>query len=200
MSQIFKDKEGKYKFVKASEAAEHYQVDISTLRRWARLNKIEFQVTKGGQYRYRVSLEESEDFEDTGLHIIYCRVSSKKQSKDLRRQEAFLRKKYPDYKLVSDIGSGINNARPGFKWILQQLFKRNIDEVVVAHTDRFTRFGFDLFEWIFQEFGAVLTSCNRKEANGDIIGDIMEIFTVFTARYHGRRKYQTKDDKTPDMS
>jgi predicted site-specific integrase-resolvase len=116
-------------------------------------------------------------------------VSSKKQEVNLKNQIKYLKGKYPKYKVVSDVGSGINYKRAGFKWILQQLFKGNIKEVVVASKDRFSRFGFDLFEWIFSEFGAVLKSASQYEEDEDFVGDIMEIFTVFTARYHGRRRY-----------
>jgi predicted site-specific integrase-resolvase len=86
----------------------------------------------------------------TGKHtIIYARVSSSKQSQDLKRQEKYLKTKYPTAELKSDIGSGLNYKRTGFRAILQSLFKGNIKEVVVAHKDRFTRFGFEFFEWLF---------------------------------------------------
>jgi predicted site-specific integrase-resolvase len=75
------------------------------------------------------------------------------------------------------------------------LFKGDIKEVVVAHKDRFTRFSFEFFEWLFAEFGAVLTSLESEEyAEGDtgneLTDDLMSIITVFTARYYGSRKYK----------
>lgn len=195
------------KYLKSVDACKHFNVDSSTLRRWARYNQIETIKTKGGHYRYKVILPDlnnnytsNSNYNESKLKIIYCRVSSKKQESDLERQKTFLIKKYPNYKLISDVGSGINFTRPGFKWILQQLFQKNIEEVVVAYTDRFSRFGFELFEWIFSEFGAILRSVHRKEKNSDLVGDIMEIFTVFTAKYHGQRKYKTKNDKSQDST
>ena len=56
----------------------------------------------------------------------------KKQQGDLDRQIEFMQSKYPGYRLVSDIGSGINFKRKGFKTILEGLFKGAIKEVVVT--------------------------------------------------------------------
>lgn len=46
-------------------------------------------------------------------NICYCRVSSKKQQKDLDRQIALMKKKYPNHLIIKDIGSGINMDRKG---------------------------------------------------------------------------------------
>jgi len=119
--------------------------------------------------------------------------SSRKQQSDLERQTEYLSQKYPNHTIILDIGSGINFERKGFKRILEEVFKGNIREVVVAHKDRFSRFGYKLFEWIFQQHGATLV-CDKETANNqteELSDDLMAIITVFTARYHGRRKYKT---------
>jgi putative resolvase len=175
-------------FVSSKAACLHYNVADSTLRRWARNGEIESFQTKGGHYRYKIESNKPIP-QKINQKIIYCRVSSKKQEVNLKNQIKYLKGKYPKYKVVSDVGSGINYKRAGFKWILQQVFKGNIKEVVVASKDRFSRFGFDLFEWIFSEFGAVLKSASQYEEDEDFVGDIMEIFTGLTARYHRRRRY-----------
>jgi predicted site-specific integrase-resolvase len=184
--------------LKAADAAKHYGVAVSTLRYWARNEQIPVQRIGNGHYRYIVQQNEpvSDDVvqEDTlSGNIIYTRVSSRKQKSDLERQSKWLQKRHPGYKLVTDIGSGINYARPGFKAILEALFKGNIKHVVVAHKDRFSRFGFDLFTWVFSQFGAQLTAVENestvKNTTNELAQDLMEIITVFSARYHGRRKY-----------
>ena len=68
--------------------------------------------------------------------IAYCRVSSKKQADDLERQKNFFTTKFPDYELVTDIGSGINWKRKGLKTILESAMSGDISELVVAHRDR----------------------------------------------------------------
>jgi predicted site-specific integrase-resolvase len=69
---------------------------------------------------------------------------------------------------------------------LEQLFQGNIKKVVVAHQDRFTRFGFDFFQWMFTQFGSVLETMEDKKSN-----DLMEILT---ARYYGKRKYNSNTE------
>jgi len=96
----------------------------------------------------------------------------------------------PNYRLVTDIGSGINYERKGFKAILEQLIRGDIKKVVVANQDRFTRFSFNLFVWLFSQFGAVVERPVRE--GEDLIADFIEILTVFVARYYGRRKYYNK--------
>ena len=184
-------------WVKAQKAKEYYSITSPTLRAWSDNGKIRSQQQPSGRYQYWINSEKKKaNNKNTGRYtIIYARVSSKKQSGDLKRQEDYLKLKYPNAILKSDIGSGINYKRTNFKAILQSLFKGDIAEVVVAHKDRFTRFSFDFFEWLFTEFGAVLTSLESEEhAEGDtgneLTDDLMEIITVFTARYYGSRKYK----------
>lgn len=189
------------KIVKASEAAKYYDISIPNLRKWAREGSIPVEHTPGGHYNYvipiRPSLSEDEPVNGEWTpYVVYTRVSSRKQEDDLDRQVRYMSNLYPEYTVVRDIGSGINYKRKGFQTILERLFKGDIKKVVVAHQDRFVRFGFDFFEWLFQQFGAVLETVDRENANtqDDLVGDIMEVFTVFTARYYGRRKYQHRPD------
>jgi predicted site-specific integrase-resolvase len=184
-------------WVKAQKAKEFYSVSSPTLRAWSDNGKIRSQQQPSGRYQYWIEEGKKQANDDkAGRHtIIYARVSSKKQSEDLRRQEEYLRTRYPNAILKSDIGSGINYKRTNFKTILQSLFKGDIKEVVVAHKDRFTRFSFEFFEWLFTQFGSILTSLeNEEHAEGEtgneLTDDLMEVITVFTARYYGSRKYK----------
>jgi predicted site-specific integrase-resolvase len=187
------------KQLKAAEAAQYYGTSISNLRKWAREGRINVTETPGGHYVYNVpDIEDPIATHDTCKwcpYVLYSRVSSRKQRQDLERQSQFLKHRYPGYSLIEDIGSGLNNKRPGFRAILEQLFAGNIQKVVVAHPDRFSRFGFDFFEWLFSKFGAVLEAVDRPKAESgeELVDDIMEVFTVFTARYYGSRKYKNRD-------
>jgi putative resolvase len=123
--------------------------------------------------------------------------SPKKQKQDLNRQIMFLRERFPNHEVVSDISSGINYKRKGLLYILELLYKGGIREVVVAHRDRLCRFGFDLFDFMFKQHGALLTVLENPSDSIDdrareLSEDIMAITTVFTARYYGSRKYTRK--------
>ena len=105
-------------FVSSAKAQQYYKVAEQTLRDWANNNKINYITTTGGHRRYYIPSERKEHRKK----IIYARVSSKKQENDLERQVKYLKKRYPDYEVIKDIGSGINYKRPGFRRILEQVF------------------------------------------------------------------------------
>ena len=186
-------------YVKAATAAEYYHTSISNMRRWASKGTILAERGPKGQYRYIIPKENTSDsstpiveHNNISPFIIYARVSSRKQAGDLQRQISLLQKQFPTYTVVNDIGSGINFERKGFKSILEHLFNGTVKKVVVAHNDRFSRFGFEFFQWLFTQFHAELVSMDKNSTHSpadDLTDDIMEIFTVFTARYYGRRKY-----------
>lgn len=190
--------------VSAKEAADYYGTSISNIRKWAREGKIETRKTPGGHYKYVLPEEKTPGLEDDPKgwteNIVYCRVSSKKQSFDLERQCKLLHDKYPTFTAVSDIGSGINYKRKNFQAILERLYEGKVKKVVVAHQDRFSRFSFDFFQWMFGKFGAVLESVESPNpvGNTELVDDIMEVFTVFTARYYGKRKYNKKNKISSD--
>jgi predicted site-specific integrase-resolvase len=180
-------------YVNPKKATEYYKVSEQCLRIWANQGKIKYILTKGGHRRYLIPSGEKEEKIVT-TKVVYARVSSRKQKGDLENQIEYLRQKNPNHKIISDTGSGINFERPGFKRILDGVFKGTIEEVVVTQRDRFTRFGYELFEWIFQEHNARLICIDSTEPKGEneeLSEDLMAIITVFSSRYYGKRRYRT---------
>jgi predicted site-specific integrase-resolvase len=177
-------------------------VSNETLRLWALQGILESTTTKGGHRRYiyngsfdNIVKKESLDKEvsNPGRKIVYARVSSHKQKGDLKRQVASLNETFPDYEVIQDIGSGVNYKRPGLLKILEATFDRQLSEVVVAHRDRLTRFGFELFQYIFNKHGVtirVLEDSVFKEPTRELADDLLAVITFFTARYYGSRKYK----------
>lgn len=51
---------------------------------------------------------------------MYARVSSQHQTEDLNRQIEFLKSKYPQDRLIKDIGSGLNWKRNGMNHLLNK--------------------------------------------------------------------------------
>lgn len=183
-------------YVLPKKAIEYYGVSDNTLRTWANEGRIKYITTQGGHRRYMLEKPSDNPKPKHQEEIVYARVSSRKQRSDLGNQTDYLTEKYPGYKVVTDIGSGINFERPGFKRILEGVFEGTIKKVVVAHRDRFTRFGYQLFEWIFSKHGALLISDQESQGSEheELSEDLMAIITVFSARYHGKRKYTRKNE------
>lgn len=185
-------------YINSKHARKLLDITSQTLRNWDKENKIETIRTPSNTRMYSLkSVYKILNFTppDESKKYIYSRVSSAKQKDDLKRQEDLLKSKYPNYTLVSDVGSGINWKRKGLKTILEQTMRGNVKEVVVAHRDRLCRFAFELIEWIITSNGAklvVLDTEENKSDNTELADDIMSIIHIFSCRQMGKRKYKNK--------
>lgn len=182
------------RWLKPSQAVEHFDVCEQTLRNWANSGKIKHKETIGGHRRYLVPVLGKH--EPNRSSIVYARVSSTKQKPDLERQKNYLRTKYPDHELVFDIGSGVNFERPGLRSLLERCMQGSVAEVVVSHRDRLARIGFKLVAFVIERTGCVLTILDDPTGDGtrELAEDVMAVLTHFTAKHNGRRSYRHSQD------
>ena len=186
------DDEHKYRRLTPKQACEYFNVSYKTIDRWANSGKINFTIdTTNGHRRFVIPINES-----SKKSFIYARVSSKKQSDDLQRQISFITKQIKNVPVITDIGSAFNFNRKGFQYILEELYKGNIDKVYISEPDRFARISFEFFEWMFKHFGAELIYLSTEDKNNstyeyEFSKDIIGIITHYTAKFHGKRKYET---------
>lgn len=138
----------------------------------------------------KISSQESRPPIKTGF--CYCRVSSFKQRDDLERQTRYLQSLYPQYTIIKDCGSGLNYKRRGLQKLIQNVIDRKVSEVVIAHKDRLCRFGFELFEWLFERFETKITILNNQTSSveEELGRDILDIIHVFSCRRNGKRRYK----------
>lgn len=129
---------------------------------------------------------------------IYCRVSSLENKDNLERQKQRLldycsAKGYKVEKIITEIGSGINDNRK--QWI-NLLKDKTINIIVVEHKDRFTRFGFNAYEVLLnnekRNIEVINVVNNEKE---DLLQDLVSIITSFCARIYGPRRSKRKTEK-----
>ena len=107
---------------------------------WIKNGKFEkLKKNKGGHYRIW--------FEVPSITILYARVGSEKQKKSLVKQEDMLRKKYPDARFISDVASGFNQNRRGYRTFLELALNGNPLHLVATTEVRITRSGFALIKW-----------------------------------------------------
>ncbi len=131
-----------------SEAAYLLGVSTDTLRRWEKEGKITSSRTEGGHRRYDLT-NILRDKEDEGLTILYARVSTRPQLKDLDRQIAVL-ETYADIKgrkncqTIKDVGSGVNYKKKGLNKLLSILVEGKATRLVLTTKDRLLRFGSEL--------------------------------------------------------
>jgi putative resolvase len=192
-------------FITIREASKLTGLCAQTLRKLADEEKIKCYKTTSGQRRFdKHSLAEMcntltfipTSKESGKNNFIYARVSSQKQLDDLSRQIEYIRTKKPEYEsytVISDVGSGINFNRKGLSTILDACLQRNIREIVIAHRDRMSRFGFDLINLIVQKSGGKITVIDderNKSTEQELSEDLLSIIHIFSCRQMGKRKYK----------
>lgn len=179
------------------KAAKELGVSQDTLRRWERAGKITSERTLRGHRRYDLS-------KLTGIAprkvssqlptLAYARVSSNDQKEDLDRQalvlENFCSANGWIYEIIQDLGSGLNFQKRGLKRLIQKICSGKIERLVLTHKDRLLRFGAELIFALCEEFGIEVVVMNKSEATrfeDDLVQDVLEIITVFSARLYGAR-------------
>lgn len=189
-------------YITPKEASKILGVHQLSLKNWEKKGLIECVKTPGGKRLYNVSkyLNKYVPKDETiRKKICYCRVSTRNQKDDLERQIIYMKEKYPLYEIISEIGSGLNMNRKKLRLIIKMAIEGKIDEIVVAHRDRLTRFGFELIENIVNDYSngkIIVLNKSKLSPEEEITQDLLSIINVFSARVNGLRKYknQIKDD------
>lgn len=190
------------KLLRPEEASRILNITQQSLINWTNKGKIECIRTKGNHRRFLLSsiipfVSDKSQLPTYSKQrkICYCRVSTHSQKDDLERQINFFSNKFPEHEIIKDVGSGINFKRKGFKTILDEAIRGNIEEVVVTHRDRLCRFGFELIEGIIQEHskGKIMV-LNQPETSPEkeLVNDLISIITVFSSRLYGLRSNKIK--------
>ena len=183
-----------------SEFSELSGVSKSTLRRYDKENTFKPAFTsKGGHRRYT----ETQLFEITQkkrkdinkINIGYVRVSSKKQVDDLERQyklmENYLISKGESFQIIKSVGSGVNYNNQSLNELIDLVISGKVDKIFIMYKDRLVRFGFELLENLFKRYGVDIEIINHQNntMEEDLVTDLIQIITVFSAKLNGKRKY-----------
>lgn len=180
-------------YLPSRKASQVLGLHPNTLRKYADNGTIHTIKNNAGQRLYDVqsyiNLSSSVD-----EFVCYCRVSSKKQQDDLQRQVAYMSSLYPNATVIQDIGSGINYKRKGLQTLLERLIKGDKFTLVVDHKDRLVRFGFELFEFLFnQNNGKILVLNNNSgDPQTELTNDILRILYDYSSSVPRLRKYYNK--------
>jgi putative resolvase len=173
----------------------------NTLQRWDRRGILKAHRTLTGRryYTHNQYLEVIGQKSSKKRLIIYCRVSSSGQKKDLISQrnavESFClsQGKTIDLKF-EDIGSGLNYKRKNFILLLEMVERGEVSEIVIAHKDRLVRFGFEWFAKFCKDHGTSIVILNAESLSPqeEMTKDLLSIIHCFSSRLYGLRKYKKK--------
>lgn len=192
------------KYYSSKTVSQMLGVTSQTLRNWDREDKLKPAYVKSNGYRYysedSILSFTQERKTKKNLNVIgYARVPSKKQSDDLERQVnnlmTYLNSKYSDYGIITDIGSGINYAKPGLKKLIEKINRKEVDLIVVLYKERLLRFGFELIEYFAELNNVKIEVLDKIDKNQDqeLVEDLVQIVTVFSSKIQGKRKNKAKE-------
>ena len=190
------------KYYSINEFSKILGVSAQTLRNWDKKGKLHPHHTSSNGYRYysHEQLNQVMNIKPNLDRIVigYCRVSSNKQKDDLERQienmKLYLIAQGKPFKIISDIGSGINYKKKGLQELIKLISQNKVEKVVVLYKDRLLRFGFELVEYI-----ASLHNCDieiidntEKIEQQELVEDLVQIITVFSCKLQGKRANKAK--------
>ncbi len=181
--------------MKLAEYAKQMGVRYETAWRWFRDGKIQGQ--RIGPHTIIITEGQTPPVEKPQRVAIYARVSEASNKPNLESQAERLvaycaAKGYQVTKVVKEIGSGVNDARPKLLALLED---QSIGLIVVEHKDRATRFGFRYLDTLLRSQGRAIEVVNFAE-NGqeDLLADLTAILYSFTARLYGQRRAKRKTE------
>ena len=178
-------------------------ISISTLRMWDKkgILKPEFKTPRGERRYSEAQLQQvlQKKSDTSRINVGYARVSSKKQEDDLKRQidllELFLVRQGKPFKIISDIGSGVDYSKSGLKELLRLISSNQVDTIYVLYKDRLVRFGFELIEEFAKLHNTKIEVINQTENEIDeeeLVEDILNIIRVFSCKLNGRKSHINK--------
>ena len=129
---------------------------------------------------------------------IYCRVSDNGSKDNLERQAERLTqyataRGYTIYKIVKEIGSGLNDNRKQLSKLLKD-DKYNI--LLAEHPDRVASFGLNYLKILLNKLGKELEIVNQAtEGRDELMQDLVSIIYSFSARMYGLRRAKRKTER-----
>lgn len=185
--------------MKASEVLKILRITRPTLSKYVKEGIIKITVLPNGRYNY--DSESVYAFLNKDVQrktVIYARVSTSKQKKDLQNQVDLLK----NYAVMNgfqigavyqDVASGISfEKRKEFFEMLDSIISGQIATVLITYKDRLSRVGFELFSHLFTKFGCEIVVTSEV---GSAKLDSAEIFEEIVSLLHSMKLYSARKRK-----
>ena len=189
--------------MKAKKVLEILRISRSTLYQLRKRKVIKCKQLANGHYEYDDKsiydyLTKELGREEKRKTVIYARVSTNKQKKDLQNQMELLKqfciaKGWQVEGVYKDVASALNfDKREDFNSLISEILKYRIEKVVITFKDRLTRTGYEFFDNLFKSHGVELVVINDYSKGKTDIDELMEeIFTLlhsFSMKFYSQRR------------
>ena len=185
--------------MKSKEVLKLLKVTRQTLCRYVKSGIIRVETQVNGDYNYNADDVYKLIYKDKPRKsVLYARVSSSNQKKDLENQLDTLRQ-FCSYNGIiidqeyKDICSGLDLDRKQFQNMLDEITDFKIKTVYVTYKDRLTRLSFNVFKSLFAKYGCDIVVLNdidnEKQIEKEIFEEIITLLHCFSMKmYSNRRK------------
>lgn len=185
--------------MKAKEVLKILKITRPTLTSYVKNGKIKVIKKPNGYYDYdEDSVLKCANITTERKSVIYARVSTQKQKKDLQNQIKVLTdyansNGYKIEKIYSDIASGLSYDRGQFIELLNNVLQFKIKTIFITNKDRFTRVSFNMWKQLFSQFNCeikVLNDCGNTNDNTDqeIFADIISLLHCFAMKMYSQKR------------
>lgn len=199
-----------------SKVREIYNISSETVRNWARRGQIRYKCVQNptrktwlfdldsiGEF-LQAETTTLENNGNIGVRIIYLRIPSEENRKQLERDETKLRTLFPDAQVITDIGAGTDPCRSGFASLVQQVCRDQVAQVVVTSKVAIGRFLWDVFALVCKEHGCTLMVQNEGDINciEDVRTELFDLVSSVLSSHQGskgaRVRLQRKEKEERD--
>jgi predicted site-specific integrase-resolvase len=191
--------------MRTGKAATLLGVSVKTLQRWEREGRLipvartdsNRRLSPETQIREVIGLRQAHHAPTTP--VASCRVSRAAQKPDLANQRNVLEAVVVATGLagvegIEEVGGGLNVTRKRFLARMDEIGRRQVTMLILAHRNRLTRFGVEWFERDAKTHGCavlVLTQ-ERRSPEPEMGHDVMTIVHGCSSRRYGVRNYRKK--------
>lgn len=185
--------------MKTKQVLNLLKITRPTLTKYVKTNVIQVTLQPNGRY----------DYDDQSVYrflnknierkiIIYARVSTVKQKKDLENQIELLKNfcfqnGLQINEVYKDVASGISfEKRNDFFKMLDEVISNKVEKIIITYKDRLSRVGFDLFSHLFKKFGTEIVVISEigspKLDSQEIFEEIISMLHCYSMKLYSKRK------------
>lgn len=186
--------------ITARQILAKYWINSVTLNNWRRAWKLKYQKINDRFFLYEEDFFEKKKNDAERISVVYARVSTSKQKKDLDNQIKLLQKyclkNWIKTEVYSDIWSWLNENRNWLNKLLEDVCKNKIDTIYITYKDRLSRFWFwyleKLCELHWTEIEVLEWTVDWEE---EIVEDLIAVIHNYSAKMYSARRKQFKKVK-----
>lgn len=182
--------------MRVGDAAKQLNISTSTVRKYCREGKINYQLNPAGQrYFLQQDIDDFLGISQPTVKAFYIRSSSGNKQL-LTEQKRILTETYGEPEILyKDTASGLNENRPGLKRLIKDAQKGKYTHLYITYEDRLTRFGFSYLEQLLEQNNVEIIVLEQKvkySLEEELLQDFMNLIASFSGKFYRLRSKKSQ--------